>query len=245
MLKSLIEGIHSIRRGNVSHRDGRRTARVTCLLQVICSWDRPNFSANIVDVSQSGMRLKAPTRLAKGEHFWVSLVDAEAADDENCAVEVEVVWTRKGAEGDRSAGLRYRDPGQVSGTWVQLLLEEAGLTEDSQRRRHIRLRAGVRVEVMDEDGYHLTRAEAADISLGGAQIKSAVGLEEGQSVMVMIAPGGGLPSFTVSAMVVRSRYQEEDNHHYVSMRFDQLSSKMFDCLRQLVSHLLIQAVKKA
>jgi c-di-GMP-binding flagellar brake protein YcgR len=245
MLARLIEGILSIRRGSKKPskdeaspaKDGRQAVRVVCRLPVKCFSKRPWFPATVVDLSPTGMRLETDATLAKGDQMWVSFEDHKSRGS---AVDVEVMWIRNNSRGC-SVGLRYRDVSRLAGTWVQLVMWEVGLggvSDSQQRRQEIRWAAGVPAEVQDEFGNHLTRAEAADVSLGGALLKSEVGIAEGQSLKVLLTPDEGLPAFTVDCRVVRSRFQEQSKQHLVSLQFDELAPKTFACLKRLVSHLV-------
>ncbi len=247
MFKSLLDGIRSFIGGQQPTGDETRDkARVLCRYPVDCSsaLNEVPFRAQVVDVSRSGMRLEGVGHLSKGDHLYVAYA---AADLDNQSqrepVEVEVMWCRKRPhDGLRLAGVRYANPNQASRSWVGIVLEEVGLAVEgvgSQRRKHIRLVTALRAELRDQKtGQHIAEGKVSNLSVGGTLVQTEQPVEEGQEVLVLVAPYNNFPIFSVPARVLFVRYDEQEGQTFVSLQFINVNARQLKTLKRFMFNLV-------
>jgi len=248
MLKSLIDGIKSFIGFNQPTGDEvRDRARVLCRYPVDCSTapGEVPFRAQVVDVSRSGMRLEGVGNLSKGDKLYIAYVTYEGSEPlgNNQPVEVEVMWSRKRPhDGERLAGVRYSSVEQVSKSWVNLVLEEVGLSMEktgSQRRKHIRLATALRAELRDnQTGQHIAEGKVANLSVGGTLVQTEQQVDEGQNVLVLVSPYNNFPIFSVPAKVMSVRYDPDEGHTFVSLQFTNVNARQLKTLKRFMFNLL-------
>lgn len=240
-----MDGLRSFIRGSATDgEEARDKARVICRYAVRCtspSGGAP-YPASVVDISVAGMRLEGVGAMAKGDRLDVNFTQTLGEEHVDAGpVIAEVIWARKRAhDGVRLAGVRYLDPNDLAGTWVQLVLEEMGLNREStafQKRKHIRLATALRAELQDSEGATLAQGKVANLSVGGTLVQSENEVAEGTIVAVKISPYNNFPVFSVSAKVLQCRADGEKGH-LLSLQFVQVNSKEIKILKQFVVNLV-------
>lgn len=248
MLTRLLEGIRSFIGGPpLSGEEGRDRARILCRYRVLVSSrvDGQPSTGSVVDISRTGMRLEGLNSVSRGETLWISFADQSANEDGSDVgpVQVEVMWSRKRAhDGVRLTGVRYMQTGQLGGTWVQSIFREVGLSQDESsfmKRRHIRLATSLRADLRDQStGETLAQGKVANLSVGGTLVESESALADNTAVMVIVSPYNNFPVFSIPAVVLNCRYDEDEGINYVSLQFVKVTAEQLKTLKRLIFNLL-------
>lgn len=249
MLAQLIDGIRSFIGGPpLSGEEARDRSRILCRYraQAAARVDGQPTVCSVVDISRTGMRLEGLNTIGKGDTLWITFADVTDQSTDGLdvgPVQVEVMWSRKRAhDGVRLTGVRYLTPTKLDGTWVQAIFREVGLSNDEgsfMKRRHIRLATSLRADLRDEaSGETLAQGKVANLSVGGMLVESDASLKDGAKVLVIVSPYNNFSVFSIPAVVLNCRYEDDEGMNYISLQFVKVSSQELATLKRLIFNLL-------
>lgn len=234
MIQDLIANVKGLFVG--PHLDERRgAARALCEIHISCQTRQGAILASLRDLSRDGARVLLDKKLSKGT--VVLLVPPKGMGGQKAvAVKSKVMWSRKVAAGYQT-GLLFNSPGQT-GTWTTQLLRELGLSSSppNQRRKFIRVPAGLGVKISVRGKKFDSKLE--DLSLGGALV-SSLQLQPPESPATLIIKAySGIPEVELHGLVKSSKPNKKLGGYSLSIKFDSLTGPQRKILVKHLSELM-------
>lgn len=224
---------------SLSPQESRTSPRIICSYRVQLKSGVQNFTASVVDIGTTGLRVEGLPEVQEGQVFEISYPYAGSG---GAAFDVKAMWSRPGRDGERVAGFCFVKQGeQLKGTWIYPLLSELGLTGNAvfQKRKHLRLSVKRKVFLRDdESGRHLLVGRLSNLSVGGALVQSAFELEKGRRVVAIMGPSPDRPRLTIRAEVIGVKMDEDDGHRLISLRFVEMDDAQLKDLEQIIMEML-------
>lgn len=223
---------------NLTLEEKRQAYRIGCHINVHVKTEAGGFQALCTDIGSTGLRVECSERekIKKLSKLVINVADRKTGAL-GPPIPGEVVWRRRiGDTGRVYLGVCFNcKVDQLKNTWVGPYLDSLGYhakAKAAERRRHVRLGAGLPVEIGGAGSGKLM-----DLSGGGCKADLNGGCKPGSDVVVKIGPMEGHAMIEVPANVVNCREDMDSNRFIVRTRFVSLEPAVHKALKKYLTSL--------
>ena len=137
---------------------------LVCSVSVIAEGSEKTFSATVINLSQSGARLKVPEIVNVGQ--WIHVRFAAVGTEVKISVDAKIRWTQPAADGHMAFGCVLAE--SIDSETLEDLAEVGILERRQDERISVSIPVSTRQELSDSE----SPAELEEYSRGGVRLKS-------------------------------------------------------------------------
>lgn len=193
--------------------------------------------AQLLDLSRYGLRLKTESHLAKKTTIALKAPTHPSVEKEPPLM-AKVVWCYRDPSGLYISGLQVPDDAVGEVSWLSLLLEELGYSDDgSQRRKYIRAESEI-LGILEPETGDPTPVRVLNLSMGGALIEAKENIPSNTQFSLQLGPHLDLPGLTIEGTVLRNSSDADGDKIYHSSRFGALTDETHKVLSEYIRTLI-------
>lgn len=244
MLKKLLEGLRSLRRGDSDpdweFDERRELVRVRCHYEVQGNLNSKTFPGQVVDMSLGGLKLRCFQNMTVGQNVDLTY-SADALDAREQTITCRVQWVRT-RESDlvRFIGLSYDASDDIlRNSWVKIVLKQLGFRPDKvfQRRKFVRADCVIPAKLV-YNRQQSTEGRLHNLGARGGLVECCTQLKHNEPVELQVGPFEKLATLHLTGKVVQVTPQ--DDVFLIGVQFGSLTDKSTDRLGQYLRHLLLE-----
>ena len=190
--------------------ENRHALRFECEEALVGKYRGTEFSAEVMDISRGGMKVRTEKCLEVGARVVLRLEDKRRG---RAPVQAVVRWT---SLSDEQIGLEFEDSAtKLSRRWVRKLFPDSGAAWTAGRQKRMEIRAKARIPVVSTDG--VVEGSTLDVSRSGARIELSGELDDEAGLLLF------LPSSFQELQTDVLRVEQRGRKWVHSVQFSELS----------------------
>lgn len=233
-LFSLVKAV-LLGRPNISLDNRRQSPRLRLRVPVLCKHGDEELPGELLDISNTGMRVTVKSPVEVDETLRVSAPDQSGLVGRQRLI-CRVAWV-KVRRPEYELGLEYNDSDEnVAHSWIQLALRH--LDPEQVKRRSRRIPANLFVQVSDSHGYPLGRGICVNISTGGCLLQMERHIPKDDVVKMGLGPSDQEASIFLTGRIVSHVHSAEHGQFLHHLQFFPGENRNHSRLRSLMLTLL-------